>query len=57
MIKRMRTDFMPLYTMFIQPGGVYFILGQNVWEDVIEDSRDFIQEYLEDYPSVRVAKY
>ena len=57
MIKRMRIDFMPLYTMFIQPGGVYFILGQNVWEDVIEDSRDFIQEYLEDYPSVRVAKY
>ncbi len=36
---------------------VCFVSGQNVWEDVIEDSRDFIQEYLEDYPSVPVAKY
>ncbi|XP_028404794.1 uncharacterized protein LOC114527359 [Dendronephthya gigantea] len=36
--------------------------GQNVWEDVIEDSRDFIQEYLEEYPSrpmlhVRVGQW
>ncbi|XP_046862056.1 histone-lysine N-methyltransferase SETDB1-like [Xenia sp. Carnegie-2017] len=25
--------------------------GQNVWDDVTKDSRDFIQEYLEDFPS------
>ena len=39
----------------LQPGLVqnvllFLLVGNNVWEDVPDDSREFIQEYLEKYP-------
>ena len=33
---------------------LFFALGKKVWDDVAEHSREFIQEYLEEFPAVSV---
>lgn len=39
------------WTVFSFPN-VQFFLGKKAWDDVAEHSKEFIQEYLEEFPNV-----
>lgn len=33
-----------------------FFVGVNVWEDIHQDSQEFIKDYLKQYPEVSICQ-